>query len=173
MPGLFRDPATETYRYYSYNDYEERRRRDWDDRYGYSGSQKRYDGLMRKPPAPFQFAPMPQPTTEPSPPQPIPTLKTPEQVIFEAAGIQAPSPGIVPMVASWEGPTPQTATAVPFDFEKFRQSWNAANPPAAVGELPEFDTTFFDRLVEQGQSLDYRRTETDVLVPLILDQLNS
>jgi hypothetical protein len=31
MPGVFRDPSTGTYRYYSYNDYEERRHRDWDD----------------------------------------------------------------------------------------------------------------------------------------------
>jgi hypothetical protein len=64
-------PVTETYRYYSYNDYEERRLRDWDDRYGYGSFQKRYDRLTSRPPAPFQFAPMPQPTAEPARPSPL------------------------------------------------------------------------------------------------------
>jgi hypothetical protein len=164
MSGVFRDPASGDYRYYSYNDYEERRLRDWDDHYGYNSYQRYNQPLVTPPPKPLQFAPIPESTAEPSPPEPVSTLKTPQQIVSDAGGLEVLSPDFVPLVASWEGPTPQAATAVPFNFEEFQQTWNASHPPAQVGEIPEFDASF-DRLVDQGMSIPYQRIDNQLLVP--------
>lgn len=68
MPGVFRDPATGTYRYYSYNDYEERRRRDWDDRYqGRTPFGPALPPVWSPPPPSIQFAGVATPSAEPSP----------------------------------------------------------------------------------------------------------
>lgn len=71
MPGVFQDPNDGRYRYYSYNDNEERRLRDWDDHYGYSRPRPWSDPSSSAvpgappPPHPFVWAPY----HEPDPPR--------------------------------------------------------------------------------------------------------
>lgn len=74
MPGVYRDSATGEYRYFSYNDYEDRRRRELDDR--------RAGRTPFGPPLPpaltppaISWAPPPQPTTYvPTTPADVSTL---------------------------------------------------------------------------------------------------
>jgi hypothetical protein len=185
MSGVFRAPGTDEYRYYGWNDYEERRLRDWDDRYGYGSYQRIQERPLPTSPT-LTFAPIPAPAQPPPAPAPAPawlpgqawtdvpvsTLKLPTQVVFDTGAMKVLSPDFVPVVASWEGPTPQTAVAVPaqpFNFEEFQEKWNTApradvfEPPARVGQNPEFDA-IFDRLTAQGQSISYERLNNDLLV---------
>jgi hypothetical protein len=167
LSGVFRDPASGEYRYYGWNDYEERRLRDWDDHYGYDSYRPYVERPAPAPPPPMQFAPIPEPAAEPVAPQPVSTLKLPTQVVFDTGAMEVLSPDFVPVVASWEGPTPQTAIAAPaapFNFQELQRNWNASQPPAQVGQIPEFDA-FFDRLTAQGQSITYQRIDNDLLVP--------
>ena len=189
MSGVFRDPASGDYRYYSYNDYEERRLRDWDDRYGY-GSTRASSSL----PAPFDWTPWKEeadPAPAPAPaPAPVPTPPDPQtaaelQALIDAAKassappLQPPTafdfetfrnewnaahhPSVVPPVAEWPGPVPSEVAAVSLP-ELSARVGDLTTLPATVGDVPAFDEAF-DALAAEGRSITYMPVEASLLVP--------
>jgi len=143
MPGVFRDPATGTYRYYSYNDYEERRRRDWDDRY----QGRTPFGPARppewSPPAPsIRFAGVATPSAEPSP------------QTFDVEGLRAD-------VVQWQDAADSTGILVLINGDQVPPTDNTwfdrlvASLPNRVGEQPAFDALFEN---PQVTTVDYKTT---------------
>jgi hypothetical protein len=141
VSGVFRDPNDGRYRYYSYNDYEERRLRDWDDHYGYSRPRPWSDphAVGAAPPHPFVFAPSHEPdpprVLSPSEQSVVDNLRLKKLVedanahpaasfddLLKSANIQVPSPP----------PTLFTTENVPLD--QLISSANAA-PVATVPQL--------------------------------------
>ena len=107
----------------------------------------------------------------PVPQEPVSTLMTHEQCAAAASdpnlkwiSVSQVSQRLVPVVASWEGPTPQAATAVPFDIDESQLDWHTL--PAQAGENPGFDAAF-DQLVDQGKSISYERTANDLLAAIL------
>jgi len=164
MPGVYRDDSGQ-YTYQSNNAYEDRRRDDWDRRYG---------SLRPNPPpapAPFTYYPPPAPAPAPPPqaPPPIAILQPPAAVDFSSVEWQSPGEFsyTVPQVAEWPGATvPERASVVDFhELNRFvAQLPDPPDPPARVGDFPEFDAAF-DRLTAAGKSITYESFQNSVLAP--------
>lgn len=142
MPGVFRDPSNGTYRYYSYNPYEERRRREWDDRQqGRTPLGPPPRPAWSPPPPSIRFAGVPTPSEEPSPQafdfEAFRAAVNQWQDVPNEAGILALINGdqVPPADNTW--------------FDKL-----VASLPNRVGEQPTFDALFED---PQVTTLDYKR----------------
>ncbi len=148
MPGVFRDRSTETFRFFSYNDYEERRRRDWDDRQqGRTPFGPRLPPASGPPPRFMRFAGVPAPSAEPSP-------QAFDFEAFRAAVNQsydAPdAAGILAVINGDEIPLTDNTW-----FDKL-----LASLPNRVGEQPAFDALVDD---PQVTTIDYKRAVQTIL----------
>jgi len=140
MPGVFRDPTNGTYRYYSYNDYEERRRRDLDDqRQGRTPFGPRL-GWWPPPPS-ISFTGVPTPSAEPSP------------QAFDFEGFRA-------AVNQWQDVPNEAGILALINGDQVSPADNTwfdklvASLPNRVGEQPTFDALFED---PQVTTIDYER----------------
>jgi hypothetical protein len=142
MPGVFRDPSSGTYRYYSYNDYEERRRRDWDDR--------QQGRTPYGPPLPPRWEPA-LPSIGFGPPQPAPPPE-PEPEVFDFEEFRAR------INAAYEPPDTAGILAV-INGDQVPRTDNTwfdrlvESLPKSIGEKPAFDAVFEN---PQETTIDYR-----------------
>jgi hypothetical protein len=148
MPGVFADRSEGTYRYFSYNDYEERRRREWDDRQqGRTPFGPRLGAAWWPPPPSIRFAGVPAPSAEPSPQEfDFDTFRAAVNESYDApddAGILAVINGdqIAPTDDTW--------------FDRL-----LASLPNRVGERPAFDALVYD---PQVTTIDYKRAVETIL----------